>query len=43
MMGQVLLEVLNRAERRVWYLEPGASLLILSYAFGMYLTSRAGN
>jgi cation:H+ antiporter len=38
MMGQVLLEVLNRAERRVWYLEPGAVLLVATYALGLYFT-----
>jgi hypothetical protein len=41
LMGQVLLEVLNRAERRVWYLEPGAFLLILTYLLGILLSHQA--
>jgi len=42
LMGQVLLDILHRAERRVWYLEPGPALLILTYAFGLYLTYESG-
>jgi cation:H+ antiporter len=42
LMGQVLLDILHRAERRVWYLEPGPGLLILTYAFGVYLTYESG-
>ncbi len=43
LMGQVLLEVLNRAERRVWYLEPGAALLVATYVLGLYLTYQAAH
>ena len=42
LMGQVLLEVLNRAERRVWFLEPNALLLALMYLLGLYLTYQTG-
>jgi cation:H+ antiporter len=42
LMGQVLMEVLHRAERRVWYLEPNALLLAGMYLGGVYLTYQAG-
>ncbi len=35
LMGQVLLEILNRAEERVWYLEPNAVLLLATYGLGV--------
>jgi cation:H+ antiporter len=41
MMAQALLEILNRAERRVWYLQPGTLLLIVTYAVGLYLIAQA--
>jgi cation:H+ antiporter len=41
MMGQVLLDLLNRAEHRVWYIEPGPGLIVLTYAAGLFLTYRA--
>jgi cation:H+ antiporter len=43
LMGQVLLEVLNRAERRVWFLEPGAAFLAATYLLGLYLTYLVGH
>jgi cation:H+ antiporter len=43
LMGQVLLEILNNAEHRVWYLEPGALFLVATYAFGLYLTFLVGH
>jgi cation:H+ antiporter len=42
LMGQVLMEVLNRAERRLWYLEPNAVLLVATYALGLWLAAQAG-
>lgn len=42
LMGQVLLEVLNRAERRIWFVEPNAVLLVLTYTLGLYFTYQAG-
>lgn len=41
LMGQVLLDVLNRSDRRMWYLEPGPALLVLTYAAGLFFTYRA--
>jgi cation:H+ antiporter len=35
-----ILEVLNRSERRVWYLEPDAIFRILVYMLGLYLAFR---
>lgn len=43
LMGQVLLEVLNRSERRIWYIEPGAFFLVLTYLIGLYFTYQAGH
>ncbi|MBI3965282.1 MAG: hypothetical protein HY329_06575 [Chloroflexi bacterium] len=43
LMGQVIIEVLNRVERRVWHVEPGPTLLVLTYALGLYLTYRTGH
>lgn len=42
MMAAAAIDVLNRAERRVWRLEPSPLLLLAIYALGIYLTSRAG-
>lgn len=42
LMGQVLLEVLYRAERRIWFLEPGALFLVFTYVVGLALTHQAG-
>lgn len=41
--GQALLGIVHKAERRVWYLEPDAALLILTYLVGLYLTYRLGH
>lgn len=40
--GQALLGILNRSERRVWYLEPDAVFMILTYFAGLYLAFVAG-
>jgi hypothetical protein len=40
--GQTLIEVLNRSERRVWFIEPGAALRVVTYALGLYLVYRVG-
>lgn len=37
-----VLEVLNRSERRVWYLEPDAVFRIFVYLFGLFLSFRVG-
>jgi cation:H+ antiporter len=42
LMGQVMVEVLNRAEQRFWYLEPGAVLLVVTYVLGLYATLETG-
>ena len=36
-----ILEVLNRSERRIWYLEPDAIFRIFVYLFGLFLAFRA--
>jgi cation:H+ antiporter len=41
--AQTLIEVLNVAERRVWWLEPDAALRVLTYALGIYLVFQAGS
>lgn len=41
--GQTLLEILNTAEERIWYLEPGAFFRVVTYAIGMYLIFQAGS
>jgi cation:H+ antiporter len=41
--AQALLGVLNKSERRVWYLEPDALFLILIYGTGLYVTYRVGH
>jgi len=41
LMGQVLLDMLNRPERRNAYLEPGPALTIATYGIGLYLAYRA--
>jgi len=38
MMGQALLDLLNRSEARIWYIEPGPGLIVLTYGVGLYLT-----
>jgi cation:H+ antiporter len=43
LIGQALLAVLNKSERRVWYLEPDAVFLVLTYLAGLYLTYRVGH
>ncbi len=37
-----VLEVLNRSERRIWYLEPDAIFRVLVYLFGLFLAFRVG-
>jgi cation:H+ antiporter len=41
LMGEVLLDLLNRPEKRVTSLEPGPTLTLATYAVGLYLTYRA--
>jgi cation:H+ antiporter len=41
LMAEVLIDMLNRAEHRVWYLETGPALMGLTYAAGLFLTYRA--
>lgn len=41
LMTQVMLDLLNRPEKRVWYLEPGPALTVATYAAGLLLTYRA--
>jgi cation:H+ antiporter len=41
--GQTLIEVLNTAERRIWWLDPDAALRMLTYALGIYLVIRIGS
>jgi cation:H+ antiporter len=41
--GQALLDLLNRSEHRVWYIEPGPGLVILTYAAGLYFTYSDGH
>jgi cation:H+ antiporter len=36
--GQALLDLLNRSEHRVWFVEPGPALLVLTYAAGLFLS-----
>jgi cation:H+ antiporter len=42
LMGQVLLGILNRSEKRVWFLEPDALFLIATYGLGLWLVYQAG-
>jgi cation:H+ antiporter len=41
LMGEVLLDVLNRPEKRVTHLEPGPTLTLATYAVGLFLAYRA--
>lgn len=41
--GQTLIEVLNKAERRIWWLEPDAVLRIITYVLGLALVVRVGD
>ena len=41
LMGQVLLDLLNRPEKRVAYLEPGPALTLATYMAGLLMTYRA--
>jgi cation:H+ antiporter len=41
LMTLVLLDLVNRPERRIWYLEPGPVLIVLAYAAGIFLTYQA--
>jgi cation:H+ antiporter len=36
--AQAVLDLLNRSERRIWYIEPGPGLIVLTYAAGLYFT-----
>ena len=40
--GQAVLGILNRSEQRVWFLEPDAVFLLLTYGAGLYLAFIAG-
>ncbi len=40
LMGQTVIEILNKAERRIWFLEPDAVFRVLTYALGLYLSYR---
>lgn len=42
MMGQVLMGIANRSEKRVWYLEPDAVFLVLTYVLGLTLVYKTG-
>ena len=42
MTALVLLDVLNKSERRLWAVEPGPAATILVYVVGLYLVYRAG-
>jgi cation:H+ antiporter len=33
-----MLDVMNKSERRIWILEPGSALMILTYLAGIYAT-----
>jgi cation:H+ antiporter len=41
MMGQAILGILHKPQRRVWYLEPHAIFLLITYLAGMYFCYRA--
>ena len=34
--GLALIDILHRAERRVWYVEPGPGLMLVTYLLGLY-------
>lgn len=36
--AQALLDLLNKAEHRVWYLEPGPALMVVTYAAGLFFS-----
>jgi cation:H+ antiporter len=38
LMAEVLLDVVNESTHRVWYLEPGPLLIVVTYAGGLFLT-----
>ncbi len=40
---QALMGVLNKSEKRIWFLEPDAVFLVLTYAAGLYLVYRVGH
>ncbi len=37
-----LLDILHRAERRIWLLEPGPALMIVTYALGLFFVFQTG-
>ena len=41
--GQALLDLLNRAEQRIWYIEPGPALIVVTYATGLFLSYGASH
>jgi cation:H+ antiporter len=43
LVGQTLIEVLNAAEQRVWWLEPDAALRLLLYALGIFFVVQVGS
>ncbi|HEY8447637.1 MAG TPA: hypothetical protein VIL01_11080 [Thermomicrobiales bacterium] len=42
LIGQTAVEVLNKAEHRIWFLEPDAALRLVTYALGIYLVTSVG-
>lgn len=36
LVGLALIDILHRAERRVWYVEPGPGLMLVTYLLGLY-------
>jgi cation:H+ antiporter len=40
LMSLAMLDVMNRAERRIWVLEPGPLFMIVAYVAGLYATYR---
>lgn len=42
LMGLALLDVLNRSERRIWAIEPGPALMVVTYMVGLYWLFRGG-
>lgn len=43
MTALVLLDILNKSERRLWAVEPGPAATILLYGVGLYLVYRGGS
>lgn len=43
LMGLALIDILHRAERRIWLVEPGPALMIGTYLVGLYFVFQAGH